>query len=120
MGGELHPLKYGGYKSDTEKLFGVIRAEEEFILRSPDRNNRNIWVDLYDTELSGAVIAELVRHFITIKPKIHKLCLVGCSFTQRLKIKRRLKKGSPDLAAQIRFFSDPEEAKTWLVTEKYQ
>jgi len=46
MGGELHPLKYGSYCCDKEKLFTVIKAEEDFILKSSGQNNRRIWIDL--------------------------------------------------------------------------
>lgn len=31
-GGEIHCLKYGSYYSDTEKLFKLMKQEEEFIL----------------------------------------------------------------------------------------
>jgi hypothetical protein len=119
MGGELHPLKYGGYKADKQKLFAIIKAEEEFILRSPENGNRRVWVDLYDTELDGEVIAELARYFAAIEQKIKKLCFVGCGFCARLRLKYRLKRESRKLAEQIRFFADPEDAKQWLVGEKY-
>jgi hypothetical protein len=52
MGGELHPLKYGSYFENKEKLFAVIKAEEDFILKSSGQNNRRIWIDLYETKLT--------------------------------------------------------------------
>lgn len=39
MDGELHHLKYGSYFKDKEKLFAVINAEEDFILKSPGQKN---------------------------------------------------------------------------------
>ena len=46
MNGELHPLKYGSYLSNKDKLFDVMKAEEKFILESSGNNNRRIWIDL--------------------------------------------------------------------------
>lgn len=115
MGGELHPLKYGSYFSDKDKLFVVMKAEEEFILKSSGQNNRLIWIDLYETTLDNEVIDNLVLHIKTIRPKIFKLCLVGCSFLDKRKIKKRMIANNIDIVEQIKFFSDPEEAKQWLV-----
>jgi hypothetical protein len=115
MGGELHPLKYGSFHKDTNRLFAVIDAEEEFVLNSPGQHNRRIWIDLYETRLSNDVIAKLVSHLITISPKIFKLCLVGCSFLSKHKIIRQMKKQGLEIAPQVRFYSDPEVAKQWLV-----
>ena len=38
MGGELHPLKYGSYFDKKEELLSVMKAEEEFILKSAGQN----------------------------------------------------------------------------------
>ena len=115
MGGELHPLKYGSYYRNRDKLFAVIKAEEDFILQSSGQHNRRIWIDLYETTLDNEVIDKLVIHIKAIRPKIFKLCLVGCSFFGKRKIKKRLMDYNVDIAEQVRFFSDPEEAKQWLV-----
>jgi hypothetical protein len=115
MGGELHPLKYGSYYKDNNKLFAVMQAEEEFILKSAGEKNRRIWVDLYETKLDREVVYKLVLHIKTISSKIFKVCFVGCSFFDRCRLKKQMKDSSLDIAEQIRFFSDPEEAKQWLV-----
>jgi hypothetical protein len=115
MGGELHPLKYGSYFSDKDKLFAMMKAEEEFILKSSGQNNRRIWIDLYETTLDNEVIENLVLHIKTIRSKIYKLCFVGCSFLSKRKIKKLMIADNMDIVAQIRFFSDPEQAKKWLV-----
>ena len=115
MDGELHPLKYGSYFNDKDKLFAIMKAEEEFILKSSGQNNRRIWIDLYETTLDNQVIENLVLHIKTIRSKIYKLCLVGCSFLNKRKIKKLMMANNMDIVEQIRFFSDPEEAKKWLV-----
>jgi hypothetical protein len=115
MGGELHPLKYGGFAGDRQRLFTVIKAEEVFILESPGEHNRRIWVDLYDTALDSVTVAALVDHFEIIRCKILKLCLVGCAPWARHRIRATMRRRSPELRAQTRYFSDPEQAKQWLV-----
>ena len=75
MGGELHPLHYGSYFDDKERLFEIIKAEQDFIISSSGTNNRRIWIDLYETVLDDEVIDFLVDHLTAIRPKIYKLCL---------------------------------------------
>jgi hypothetical protein len=115
QGGELHPLKYGSFFNDKDRLFTVMKAEEEFILRSSGYKNRRIWIDLYETTLDNSVIKNLVLHIKIISPKIFKLCLVGCSFFDKQNIKRQMRVNNIDIFKQVKFFSDPEEAKQWLI-----
>ena len=118
MGGELHPLKYGSYHKDKTRLFEVIKAEEEFILHSSGTNNRRIWIDLYETALDNEMIIVLIDHLKTIRHKIFKLCLVGCSPRDIRKIKAAMRRENMDLYGQTRYFSDPEEAKQWLLGKR--
>jgi anti-anti-sigma regulatory factor len=118
MGGELQPLHYGSYYDDKDGLFEMIRAEEEFILKSPGMNNRRVWIDLYETSLDDDTIAFLLKHFTAIRSKIYKLCLVGCSKRDERRIKMNMKHRQMDLYSQTQYFDDPEEAKRWLVSEK--
>ncbi len=115
MGGELHPLKYGSFFSDKNRLFDIINAEEEFILKSSGLNNRRIWIDLYETTIDDEVIEKLVSHIQVIRHKVFKLCMVGCSIFIKQKIKKTMVQKNLDLAGQIKFFSDPEVAKQWLI-----
>jgi hypothetical protein len=117
MGGELQPLNYGSYHEDKKKLFDVMKAEEEFILRSPGQNNRRVWIDLYETTLDDEVINALAQHIGNISGKLYKLCLVGCSWLNRRKIKKRFVQSGLDFGTRFKFFSDPEDAKRWLVKE---
>jgi len=115
MGGELHPLHYGSYFDDKKRLFEIIKAEEDFILKSSGTNNRRIWIDLYETTLDNEVIDFLVDHLIAISHKIFKLCLVGCSLRDRQKIRAKMKLKNMDLFSQVQYFSDPEKGKQWLL-----
>lgn len=118
MGGELHPLKYGSYFNDKTKLFEVIQAEEDFILKSTGTKNRRIWVDLYETDIDEEVIETLVSHIQAISNKIHKICLVGCETTTFKRIRTKMKKQKIDIHSQIKHFADPEKAKQWLIGKR--
>ncbi len=117
QGGELHPLKYGGFHGDEARLLAVMQAEEAFILRSARAHNRRIWIDLYETRLTGGVLDALAAHIQHIEGKIGRLCLVGCGVASRWRFKRRMARLNRPLAARVRFFADPEAAKHWLVRE---
>ena len=94
-----------------------MRAEEEFILRSPGEGNRRIWIDLYETRLDGEAARALALHIRAIERKICKLCFVGCSLFGAFRLRRAMAKLRLDVAGRARFFSDPEVAKKWLVRE---
>jgi len=115
MDGELHPLHYGSYFDNKNKLFETIKAEEGFILKSSGFYNRRIWIDFYETTLDNEVIDFFVNHIKVIRHKVLKLCLVGCSFSEKQKIKSKMKKEKMDLFSKTQYFSDPEKAKQWLV-----
>jgi len=115
MGGELHPLKYGSYHRDKQALLQMMNAEEQFILTSSGEHNRRIWVDLYDTRLDKEAVACLAVHLFQIRPKTAKLCLVGCPALTRWRITSAMRRTNSTWADSVRFFTDPEQAKMWLV-----
>lgn len=113
-GGEIHCLKYGSYFSDTTALFQVMQAEEDFI-KSLNRRLR-IWVDFYETSLPDNVLAAFLTHIHSISDSTLKLSIVGCSWFNQWRLKRLAKQRKLNWAA-VRYFKDPEDAKTWLVSE---
>jgi len=117
MGGELHPLKYGGYRNDKAGLFQVMDAEERFIAATARGCDRRTWVDLYETRLDRTAVARLVGHLERIRPHTRKLCLVGCTPRTRRQIRAGTRRLGPAWADSVRFFDDPEEAKKWLIGE---
>jgi len=52
-----------------------------------------------------------------IRPQIIKLGIVGCSFTAQWKINRLIKNTELLSSLPVKYFDDPEAAKTWLVSE---
>jgi hypothetical protein len=117
MEGELHPLKYGSYLDQKEKLINMFQAEQEFILKSSGQHNRRIWIDLYETTLDDEIVCALVLHIKAIRHKIFKLCFAGCPPKYKSKIIKQMKLEDMDIVGQIKFFADPEKAKMWLIGE---
>ncbi len=113
-GGELHPLHYGSYGDNLDRLTEIIDAEEKFILSSSS-GGRYVWIDLYETNFTDSMITKLSQHIINISPRVSKLALVGCSKRVHKTIIRHLREAKCGLAGTIRCFDDPEISKDWLV-----
>ena len=114
-GGELHPLHYGSYHDDMDKLSEIIDAEEGFILSASSPDGRRVWIDLYENNFTDSMIMKLSQHITNISPKISKLALVGCSKKVFNKIIKQLYDMDCNLAGQVKLFDDPEISKDWLV-----
>lgn len=113
-GGEIHCLKYGSYYDDEASLFNVMRAEEAFVLSL--NRAMPIWVDWYKTVISEAVLQEFVNSMERVQHRVSKLALVGLRYGDRVRVQRIQKRLGMQIP-QIRFFRDPEDAKTWLIHE---
>lgn len=115
QGGEIHCLKYGSFFANETALFAVMKAEEKFIAQ-PNRRLR-IWVDFYETQLTDAVVLEFVESMHRLGNHLIKLAIVGCSRKDSWRLQRVGRKAGGLASVPVRFFRDPEDAKTWLVRE---
>ncbi len=113
--GELFCLHFGSYFSDEVRLIAMMKAEESFFTKN--HRQMGIWIDLYETKLTDRVIQELVKMLTHIAYQTSKLGIVGCSMMARWKINRHIKKTNQLSSLPIKYFDDPEIAKTWLVSE---
>lgn len=113
-GGEIHCLKYGNHYSDEAKLFELMKLEEAFIMET--NKKLKIWIDMYKTSITDRVLHEIINNLTNINDYIVKLSFVGLSRWDEWRIKRRIRKAG--FKHLISFYSDPEEAKTWLVSER--
>lgn len=113
-GGEIHCLKYGSKHKDQDKLFDVMRQEEALIFGI--NKKLKVWVDMYETKITKEVLDQLICNINNLKDHVDKLSFVGLSGMDRWKLKRRLK--SFELGQSVSFYADPEEAKTWLITDR--
>jgi len=113
--GELFCLHFGSYFSDEDGVIAMIKAEEEFFTKQ--HRSMSIWIDLYETKLTDLVIRRLLDMLSNIAYQTTKLGVVGCSLRDRWKIKRLIRKTEALAALPVKYFDDPEVAKTWLVSE---
>ncbi|MBT2762174.1 hypothetical protein [Paenibacillus sp. ISL-20] len=113
-GGEIHCLKYGNKYRDEEKLFELMKQEEDFIIKT--NKKLKIWVDMYTTPVTSKVLQELINNLKNLDNYIERLSFVGLSRINEWRLKRSIKKAG--IALKISYYSDPEDAKTWLVSEK--
>ena len=114
-GGELHALKYGSFFERESDLFAIMQAEEDFI-RKPNRRLR-IWVDFYETNLTENVLTRFLENISHLEAHIIKLAIVGFSSNDKRNLKHLSKKTGIAITVPLRYFSDPEDAKTWLVSD---
>ncbi|MFB8373677.1 hypothetical protein [Paenibacillus taichungensis] len=113
-GGEIHCLKYGSKYKKYEELFELMRLEEEFIFKA--NKKLKIWIDLYETSITEMVLQELVNNLSNLNGYVKKISFVGLSSISKWKLKRKIK--NLKLEYPVSYFSDPEEAKTWLISER--
>lgn len=113
--GELFGLHLGSYSSDEDGVIAMMKAEQVFFLKQ----NRAIplWIDFYATDLTDRVINEFIEFVKNTHDRIPKLGIVGCSTRSRLKINSLLKRTGELSTLLVKYFKDPEVAKTWLVNE---
>jgi hypothetical protein len=113
--GELFGLHLGSFGANEEALITRMRAEALFF--NEQKRSLGIWMDFYQTKLSDRVIGELIEFLQNTRSHTLKLSLVGCSLNDRRRLNRRIREAGDLTGLPVRYFSDPEEAKTWLVSE---
>ena len=115
-GGELFGLHLGSFGANEDGVIARMKAEEIFFIQQ----NRSIgmWIDFYHTKLTERVITEFIEVMNHISNRILKLGLVGCSLSDRRRINRLMKNSGCLSTLPVKYFDDPEDAKTWLVSER--
>jgi hypothetical protein len=109
--GELFGAHYESFGSRETALLERMKAEEEFFLQQ--NHPLPYWVNFYGTNLTENVATEFVQSFKRLESFIPKLAIVGCSGFAKRRFERNRKKWG--LMIPLRYFGDPEEAKSWLV-----
>ncbi len=113
-GGYFHGIHYGSYFDDSSALLSMMKEEEAFILKSPEK--RRILIDLYETNMAGSLAQKIAEHIARISPLIIKLAIASDKKTLR-QLQKAIIKGTSLRNGQIYFCTDMEEAKTWLVCD---
>ena len=109
MGGELFGIQLGGQGRNEEGAIQYLRAEFEFLKAQHSRIS--FWMDFHQTKLTGKLISEILRNVDSIEGQIGKLAIVGCSALDQWRLDRQLKRRP----FPVKYYSDPENAKKWLV-----
>lgn len=113
-GGEIHCLKYGSFHEDEEGLLELMKKEEQFIMARPSQKLR-IWVDFYETNVTKNISVAFIESIKRLLENIVKLAIVGLSAQEKRHMQRLIKKSGSTMVA-MKYFNDPEDAKTWLVS----
>jgi len=114
--GELFGLHMGSFGADEAGAIARLKAEEVFFIEQHKR--MGFWIDFYQTKLTDKLLDQLIELLAHAGSLISKLGLVGCSSIDRWRINRRIKKAGGLSTLPVKYFDDPEEAKTWLVSER--
>ena len=113
-GGYFHSIHYGSYFDDMDAFSSMMAAEEAFILSSPEK--RRIMIDLYETNLTPAVLTDFAAHIERMNAKIIKLAISADKKLLKA-IRKALLDGCSLGKGQMYFTPDMEEGKTWLVSD---
>ena len=113
--GDLFCLHFGSYFSNEDGVIVMMKAEETFFTKQ--HRHMGIWIDFYETKLTDTVIRELIEMLKQIYHLTTKLGIVGCPSLARWKINRLIRRTVLLSSLPIKYFDDPEVAKTWLVSE---
>ncbi len=114
-GGELFGAHFGSFFADEERLLHLMHAEEQFMLEM--HRALPYWVDFYETRLTDRVLTEFAGFVNRLQKLIPKLAIVGCSGRDRRRLVKLAKKAGINFPMPVRFFEDPEVAKSWLMGE---
>ena len=113
-GGYFHGIHYGSYFDDMSAFSSMMTAEEEFILRSPEK--KRIMIDLYETNLTPTILSDFVAHIERMNTRIIKLAISTDKKSLKI-IRKALFYGCSLGKGQMYFTPDMEEGKTWLVSD---
>lgn len=113
-GGYFHGIHYGSYFDDMDALRNMMKQEEAFIMKSPEK--RRIMIDLYETNLTSAMLSEFAEHISNMRSRIIKLAVAGDKKTVK-SVRKALIKYQALGSGQMYFCTDMEEGKTWLVSD---
>jgi hypothetical protein len=113
--GELHCLKYGSFFNNEIALLILMKEEETFLVKPSIKIP--VWVDFYETKLTDVLVQEFLQSMDRLQLYLRKLAIVGCSNWDKQRIQRTEKRLGIKFSLPVKYFMNPETAKTWLVKE---
>jgi len=116
--GELFGMHFGSFLDDEDGLLARMQAEEAFLAGTS--RSLPMWIDFYESRLTDRVLAEFLQGFYRLRARVTRLALVGCSARDQRRVLRSAHIAGIELPFPLRFFDDPEEAKSWLVGRPFE
>ena len=116
--GELFGMHLGSFFADGAAMIKRMQAEEEFI--RTENYPLPLWIDFYQTKLTDEVLVKFSKSMLRLQAYIPKLAIVGCPLRDKWRFRKLARQHGFIFPMPLRFFSDPEQAKTWLVSEDYR
>ncbi len=110
--GIIHGIHFSNYKDDITSLLRILTEEEAFIKNQSITSTT--WLDCYSIKYSKDVFLGICSFLKNLSGKVTKCALVGISLRYKIRINSFLKRNHLE-GIQVRYYSDPEIAKTWLV-----
>lgn len=111
--GELFGAHYESFAGKEKGLLERMKAEEEFFIQQ--HRALPYWVNFYGTRLTSPVLDEFTDSLSRLQKYIPRLAIVGCSLIDQWRLEQIRQRKNVNIP--IRYFRDPEIAKTWLVSE---
>jgi hypothetical protein len=117
-GAEIFGLHLGNFCKDEAGLLARMKAEEAFI--ADTYKHFPLWIDFYQTRLTDAILDEFLHGLQRVQGRITKLALYGVSRRDQRRIREAARQAGIEFPFPVRYFDEPETAKTWLVSEAAQ
>jgi hypothetical protein len=114
-GADIFGLHLGSFGTDEAGLLARMRAEEAFI--ADTSKHFPLWIDFFQTKLTDAILDEFLHGMQRVQDRITRLALYGVSHRDQRRIRQAAKKAGIEFPFPLKFFDEPEAAKTWLVSE---
>jgi hypothetical protein len=114
-GAEIFGLHFGNFGKDEAGLLSLLKAEEAFI--ADTYKHFPLWIDFYKTDLTDTLLDEFLHSLQRVQGRITRLALYGVSHRDQRRLQQAAKKAGIEFPFPLKFFDEPEAAKTWLVSE---
>lgn len=109
---ELHCCSLDGYRNNSEALLSRLELIDDYFGSKPKVNKYRLWYNIDESILTVDIMESIAKSLFAMKGSIIKIAFIGVGRNKRLfdKILRRAAFDKP-----VRYFSDAEIAKEWLV-----
>ncbi len=103
---------------DNVELIKEKILDNEKLMSRPS-NSSFILYDLNETVITIEIAGLIVDSLLRLKNYISKLAFVGASKIGKRKIQKYLKKYESELNILVKYFTDMDPAKEWLINTKH-